>query len=612
MAGNRTPSPGPGQPGDHPRGTDSGPPLAATPDPGRYGNRKRHKPGNRQNLALAAMLFAVAMTFIDQTIVAIAAPDITRELDLSSAGMRWVVNAYLLALAAAFTLAGRLADIYGHRRMVLIGTLVFVTSSALCGAVPTGEWAQTWLVTFRATQGVGAALLFPAALAIVVSVFPLEKRGRALALFFGLSGGLTAIGPLLGGWLTSWTWRAVFWVNVPVAVIAVGLTLAARVHTRHRREPVDVPGALLVALGMGLSVLGLQQASSWGWSSVTTWACIMGGLLVLVAFVLRERRAQLPLIKIRVFADRAFSIDMAVLFFAMIAFVPVFFFASVYAQVSLGSTANEAALYLLVFFGGFAVASQIGGRILDKRGAKPALLLGGLLGATGYAIWAGTLTELSLNSQWHGIAMAGAGIGLILGPASTDAVNRAIDASYGEVTGISQTLRNYASSLGMAVMGTALAHFSLSRFTETFRERGLSPAQADSAARSTADSVSGHGQQNTPTGDGREEEFIRSVMGAIRMDFAEANRVVFLIMAIALTISFVIALFHPGDRVTEATPLAPGDQPPRARMDSQQPETTASSTTINASGTPATPALSGGSTRHGASTRGHRHHLRSR
>ncbi len=191
-----------------------------------------------RTLALAAMLFAVSMTFIDQTIVAIAAPSIVDELDLSSSGMQWVVNAYLLTLAAFFALGGRLADVVGHRRVMVAGTVIFVVSSALCGCVPDDDFALAWLIAFRATQGLGAALMFPAALAVVVAVFPVDRRGRALALFFGLSGALTALGPLLGGWLTDWTWRAIFWVNVPVAVVGQPVGVLRHGHRARRRLPV--------------------------------------------------------------------------------------------------------------------------------------------------------------------------------------------------------------------------------------------------------------------------------------------------------------------------------------------------------------------------------------
>src|SRR5215468_5679057 len=170
-----------------------------------------------KGLILAAMIFAVAMTFIDQTIVSIAAPKIQADLGLSSSGMQWAINAYLLALAALFAFGGRLADTAGHRRMVVLGVVLFAGASALCGLTPSGGAAEAWLVAFRAVQGAGGAIMFPAAIAIVVVTFDLRSRGRALALFFGIAGALTAIGPIVGGYLiqlsAQWGWRWCFWIN---------------------------------------------------------------------------------------------------------------------------------------------------------------------------------------------------------------------------------------------------------------------------------------------------------------------------------------------------------------------------------------------------------------
>ncbi|MFF7048193.1 MFS transporter [Streptomyces griseorubiginosus] len=499
------------------------------------------------------MMFAVAMTFIDQTIVSIAAPDIVRELGLSASGMQWVINAYLLALAAFFAVGGRLADLYGPRRIVVVGTLVFVVSSVMCGCVPKGDAAQGWLIGFRAVQGVGAALLFPAALAVVVAVFPAERRGRALALFFGLSGALTAVGPLLGGWLTAaWTWRAVFWVNVPVAAVALVLTAMAHIADRRRTGTLDIVGAALMAAGMGLSVLGFQQAYTWGWDSPATWLCVAGGLAILVVFVRYERGVRHPLVDLRVFRDRGFTIDAVVLFFAMLAFVPLFFFASVYAQVSLSASPNQAALFLLYVFAGFAIASQWGGRILDQRGARPALKAGGVLGCVGFALWAGKLTDLSMHDQWPYAALAGAGIGFILAPASTDAVNRAIGPSYGEVTGVTQTVRNYAASVGMAVFGTMLTHVTRSNVTDTLRARGLSAEQARDTAHQVSSSITGSGDASPPSGTGAAAGKMRDLVSTVRMDFAEANQWVFYGMAVALGIAFLVALRHPGGTPAEA------------------------------------------------------------
>src|SRR5580658_4086594 len=217
--------------------------------------------GRSRNLVLAAMIFAVAMTFIDQTIVSIAAPQIQRELGLSSTGVQWAINAYLLSLAALFAFGGRRADTVGHRRMVTLGVIVFAGSSALCGLTPKGSLAEAWIVTFRVIQGAGGAIMFPAALAIVVQTFELRERGRALAIFFGIAGGLTAIGPILGGYLTQWTWRAIFWVNIPVALIALILIFISRPVTVHRAARMDYRGLVLIATGVALSVFGFQQSA---------------------------------------------------------------------------------------------------------------------------------------------------------------------------------------------------------------------------------------------------------------------------------------------------------------------------------------------------------------
>src|ERR1700748_2996306 len=213
------------------------------------------------------MIFAVAMTFIDQTIVSIAVPQLQRELGLSSTGVQWAVNAYLLSLASLFAFGGRLADTPGHAKIVAPRVIIFAAASALCGLTPKGSLAEAWIVTFRVVQGAGGAIMFPAALAIVVQTFDLRERGRALALFFGIAGGLTAIGPVLGGYLTQWTWRAIFWGNIPVALIPLALIVSSRPTTEHRRARMDCRGLALIVVGVALSVFGFQQSNVWGWSN---------------------------------------------------------------------------------------------------------------------------------------------------------------------------------------------------------------------------------------------------------------------------------------------------------------------------------------------------------
>ncbi|HEX3929317.1 MAG TPA: MFS transporter [Nocardioides sp.] len=494
--------------------------------------------GHRKHLALVAMLFAVSMTFIDQTIVAIASPSIQSQLDLSRTGTQWVVNAYLLALAATFALGGRLADVIGSRRMVLLGISGFAVTSALCGLTPHGHLAEPWIVGFRILQGISGALMIPAALAVVVAAFPVAERGRALALFFGVSGGLTAVGPIAGGYLTQWTWRAIFWINIPIAILALVLTACAGIPSVRRAERIDLRGAALVALGMGLSVLGFEQAAVWGWRSPLTWGSLVAGVAVLAVFAAVELRTKSPLVRLRIFAAREFVVDNLVLFLAMVAFVPTFFFASVYAQVSLGYDANRAGLYLLMFFGGFAPAAQLGGRMLDRSGARRPMVLGSALGATGFALWAQHLHEYSLGAQWPYLLMAGAGIGLLLGPASTDAVNRAIDASYGEVTGITQTVRNYASSLGLAVLGTVLTTVLTGHLTSSLVGLGVPHSQAAQIAGDAARGGSPRPGSTPPA-------IADHLHAVVVHDFATATQGVLYGMAIALGLALLAALRYP-------------------------------------------------------------------
>jgi len=515
------------------------------------GGEAVHAP--RRNLVLAAMVFAVAMTFIDQTIVAIAIPSLQRNLSISTTGSQWIINAYLLALAALFAFGGKLGDMLGRRRMVIVGVTGFAIASACCGFTPKGSAAEAWIIAFRVLQGATAALMFPAAVGIVAAAFPIGERGRAMAVFFGISGGLTAVGPIAGGYLTQWTWRSIFWINVPVAIIALLLIWRSKPTEELHPTRLDYRGTLLITGGIGLTVLGLQQSTAWGWSSVATWACIAAGVVLTILFVGWELRTRDPLLRLDIFRNRAFALDNVALGLMSIAFVPFFFFASVYAQVSLHETATHAGLYLLYFFLGYVVASQIGGRLLDRRGARPALVLGSAVGAVGFYLLAGRLTDLSIGQQWVYIAIAGAGVGLMLTPASTDAVNRATRASYSEVTGITQTARNLGASLGLAVLGTILVARNTANVRGALVKDGVPAAAAHRVAASF-----GFGQSRS----GAHQP--ASLVHGIQLAFAQSTQTVFYVMAAVMAATFVLSIrWYPRGRTEQAhapTPITSATQ----------------------------------------------------
>jgi MFS family permease len=382
----------------------------------------------------------------------------------------------------------------------------------------------------------------------VIAAFPFQERGRAMAIFFAITGGLTSVGPLAGGFLIEIDWRAIFWVNVPVAIIALVLTAISKPSNDKAPAPLDYRGTVLIAGGMGLAILGLQQSSEWGWGDPATWGCIVAGLALLAAFVAFELRVKDPLIRVRIFAERGFAADNAVLFLLMIPFIPLFFFASLYSQISLGYDASNAGLYLLIFFAGFAISSQIGGRILDRRGARPAVILGCAVAAVGFGLWANKLPDLDLDSQWPFIVLAGAGVGLILGPANTDAINRAPRTGYGEATGITQTVRNFGSSLGLAVLGTILIIENKSNIESSLGSLGVPTERADQVA----DALSHGGGDDSGSFAGKGGERGKELFDAVQLDFALASRTVFYVMAAVMAVAFVVSLIAmPSGKVEE-------------------------------------------------------------
>lgn len=488
---------------------------------------------NNGRLVLVAMVFACAMTFIDQTIVAIAIPDIEKDLGLSENASQWVVNGYLLALAALFAFGGKLGDVLGRRSMVTVGVIGFTTFSVLCGFTPDGEIAETWLILSRVLQGAFAALLFPAAVGIVVDAFSADERGKAMAIFFGVTGGLTAVGPFLGGYLVEWTWRSIFWINVPVAIIALILIHVSKPDNTKRPQKLDYLGTVLISGAMGLVVLALQQATEWGWDSAQFIGCVVVGSILAAVFIKRELSIDLPLLQLRIFADRGFAADNMILALMSIAFVPFFLFASEYAQISLGQSASGAGEYIMYFFIGFVIAAQIGGRMLDTDGAKKPVLIGSVVSAVGFFMLAGRATDLNIGDQQWPLIIAGAGVGMILGPASTDALNRAAKTAYSEVTGITQTARNLGASLGLAVLSTILISQTKTNIVDKLGADGVPRTDALDVANSLA-----AGPGAAPSGAAKPSA---EMIQAVQMAFAESMQVIFYVMAGVMASIYVIA-----------------------------------------------------------------------
>src|SRR5213076_893735 len=228
--------------------------------------RIRMHEGNRRWWTLAAMCFALFMVMLDNTVVNVALPSIQKDLGATVSGLEWTVNAYTLAFAVLLVTGGRLGDLFGRRRMFLFGVITFAASSAFIGF----SQSEAWLVAGRAVQGMGAAFMMPGTLSIISNAFPPEERGRAIGTWAGVSALALAIGPVVGGFLVeNVSWQSIFFLNVPVAVVAVAVTLAATRESRDEGSThhVDFPGVSTITVGLAALVLALVEGNSWGWGS---------------------------------------------------------------------------------------------------------------------------------------------------------------------------------------------------------------------------------------------------------------------------------------------------------------------------------------------------------
>lgn len=413
-------------------------------------------PANRW-LVLIAMTGSLSMIMLDQTVVTVALPAMSRDLPLTPTGQQWVVNAYVLALAALVAFGGRLGDLLGGVRTFRLGVVVFFLASVGCGVAPQGGLGEPWIIACRALQGAGAALMMPVSAAIVVNAFGVRERGRAMAVYVGISQVFLAVGPLLGGVLTAAvSWRAVFWLNVPVGLAALAVVHVARPpNVRHggRVRPLSV---LLLVGGIGATVLGVQEASRWGWTSPATLGVLVAGLVLSAVFVRSQLAAADPLVDVRLLRRRPFLGDVVVNGLMQFGLLAVVLFSSLYLQDLLGFGPVRTGLAVLVLILPLALAAQVGGRWYDRAGVRPPVLTGLLVSFVGLVAWAAALPSLSYPLQVPGMVLTGLGLGLATSPANTDALGRVDAGERAQASGLLQTVRQLGGTLGVAVIGAVV------------------------------------------------------------------------------------------------------------------------------------------------------------
>jgi EmrB/QacA subfamily drug resistance transporter len=430
---------------------------------------------NRKWWTLGAMCFALFMIMLDNTVVNVALPSIQQDLGASISGLEWTVSGYTLSFAVLLATGGRLGDIFGRRRIFLIGVVIFAVSSATAGLAPDA----TFLVVSRIVQGIGAALMMPGTLSIITDVFPAHERGKAMGTWAGVSALALAIGPVLGGFLTEHvSWRAIFYINVPVAIGAVLATLFAVRESRDTSvgRDVDYAGVAVLTAGLTALVLALVEGNSWGWGSAQIVALIAVALISLPLFVAVENRVKAPIVQFKLLSDRDFLGAIVVASVISFAMLGVFFFLALYMQDILGYTPLEAGIRFLPSTLMIVAIAPIAGRLSDRFG--PRWLIGGglLIVAASLFSFSGIAVDSSYLDLLPGFMLLGIGIAMTMSPMTSAAMNAVPVQKAGIASGVLSMFRMVGGSLGVAVTGAIFQGLVSSRLDSLLTGSGISAA----------------------------------------------------------------------------------------------------------------------------------------
>jgi EmrB/QacA subfamily drug resistance transporter len=413
---------------------------------------------NRKWWTLAAVAFGLFMIMLDNTVVNVALPSIERDLHISISELEWIVTAYALVFAALLITGGKLADLYGRRRIFVIGLVIFTASSLACGLASNAGL----LIGARAVQGVGAAFMNPATLSIITATFPPKQRGQAIGIWAGVSALALAIGPLVGGLIVdniNWNW--IFYVNVPVGIVAI---IVSRLVIRESRDTsheqsIDLPG--LVTSGLGLFALSyaLIEGNSKGWTSVEILSLFAAAAVLLVAFVLLEAHQRLPMLDLSLFRIRSFVGANVVALLVSLGMFGVFFFVSLYVQNILGYSPTKAGAVFLPMTLLIILVAPFAGKASDQIGGR--WLMGG--GMTLVSISLLLYQRVGLHSTFWtllpAMVLGGIGMAMTMAPMTSVAMGSVPVDKAGVGSGVLNSFRQVGGSLGIALMGAILASF---------------------------------------------------------------------------------------------------------------------------------------------------------
>jgi len=414
-------------------------------------------------LVLVIVCLAQFMVVLDATVVNVALPSIQADLGFSAADLQWVINAYTLVFGGFLLLGGRAGDLFGRRKLFLAGVAVFSFASLLNGLAS----SETWLVAARGLQGLGGALVSPAALSIITTTFAEgEDRTKALGVWSAIAAGGGAFGLLLGGVLTdllSWEW--IFFVNVPIGIATAMLAIRYVPESRAvlRDSGVDLPGAVAVTAGLVVLVYAIVKAEDFGWGSGKTLGLAAIALALLAAFVVIERRTRAPLIRLGIFRVRSLAGANSVLALVVGGLFAFFFFASLYVQKILGYSPLEAGLAFLPVTAGIGIGAAIAQQLVKRIGVRTTAGLGMLIAAFGLYLFSGVAVDGTYVSDvLPAVIPQSIGMGLFFVPITLIATTNVAEEDAGLASGLFNTAQQVGGALGLAVLSTLAADKSAS------------------------------------------------------------------------------------------------------------------------------------------------------
>lgn len=474
---------------------------------------------------LIATIVASSMASIGASALNVALPALQRDLSVTGTELLWIINAYALFLSALILVGGSLGDHYGRKKVFMIGIIIFTVASLVCGLAPD----KNVLIGARAVQGVGGALMVPGSLAILTASFPAERRGSAIGLWSTFSALMVAFGPVLGGWLASQgLWRVVFYLNIPLALIAVfALTQVPESKDETAPEQLDITGSLLATFGLAGITFAFIQASDFGFSDWRIITALVLGVGSIAAFLRLESQSDHPIVPLSLFKSRTFSgTNLMTLFLYAALGGALFFFPLNLIQVQ-GYPEQVAGLTLLPFVLLLTLMSRWAGRLSDQIGARIPLIIGPFLAGVGFLLFAVPGVTAGPTAYWWTflppILVMGIGMGMTVAPLTTAVMGSAPESGVGTASGINNAVSRSAGVLAVAIMG-AVAIVSFRTALETRINRLDLPPAVQTALLDEAKNLGGATVPDTVS-----DATAVEVSMAIKRSFVSSFRIVMVI-----------------------------------------------------------------------------------